>query len=95
MRSENDVEMSFVLSGSFPAEVPCALSPSWVERTEKLRGERSRGGGLTVPSGNIFEEKSKQVRERSTFELYAVRAIKEFPLIPAIFRVLPIHRSRL
>ncbi len=27
--------------------------------------------------------------------LYAVRAMKEFPLVPAIFRVLPIHRSQL
>ena len=28
-------------------------------------------------------------------ELYAVRAAKVFPLVPAIFRVKPIHRSRL
>ncbi len=27
--------------------------------------------------------------------LYAVRAMKEFPLVPTIFCVLPIHRSRL
>ncbi len=28
-------------------------------------------------------------------EVYAVRAIKVFPLVPAIFCVLPIHRSQL
>ncbi len=27
--------------------------------------------------------------------MYAVRAMKEFPLVPTIFCVLPIHRSRL
>ncbi len=33
--------------------------------------------------------------QRTVAHLYVVRAKKEFPLVPTIFCVLPIHRSRL
>ncbi len=83
------------------------LAPSFVMvRGAELKVPESQTPGML--SQDLYEDLSfnsetghdqnllRLLRNVTQFvPMYAVRAIKEFPLIPTIFCVLPIHRSRL
>ncbi len=62
------------------------------EHTHTRSHTRTRTHTHRNGSGRCLDGEAQPLVHR---HMYAVRAIKEFPLVPAIFRVLPIHRSRL
>ncbi len=88
-------EENLTLTRADPAEFLAKIvttDETWIATFEPKTKRQS--SAWILPDQNAPQKARRQRGQRKAM-MYAVRAIKEFPLVPAIFRVLPIHRSQL